>query len=93
VLILFLFFLEAFCDISHRLGGITPFGVFSDAFPGLKMRVTFACATANFLTHFLISIAVLENVPPDAELLFHTKHRSGRDRESNPGHLLGRQRH
>jgi hypothetical protein len=25
------FFLEAFCDISHRLGGITPFGVFSDA--------------------------------------------------------------
>jgi hypothetical protein len=31
------FFLEAFCDISHRLGGITPFGVFSDAFPGLKM--------------------------------------------------------
>jgi hypothetical protein len=29
-----LFFLEAFCDISHRLGGITPFGVFSDAFPG-----------------------------------------------------------
>jgi hypothetical protein len=42
------FFLEAFCDISHRLGGITPFGVFSDAFPGLKMWVTFACATANF---------------------------------------------
>jgi hypothetical protein len=35
------FFLEAFCDISHRLGGITPFGVFSDAFPGLKMWVTF----------------------------------------------------
>jgi hypothetical protein len=27
------------------------------------------------------------------EPLFHTKHRSGRDRESNPGHLLGRQRH
>jgi hypothetical protein len=26
----------------------------------------FACATANFLTHFKISIAVLENVPPDA---------------------------
>jgi hypothetical protein len=62
------FFLEAFCDISHRLGGITPLGVFSDAFPGLKMRVTFACATANFLTHFIISIAVLENVPPDAGL-------------------------
>jgi hypothetical protein len=62
------FFLEAFCDISHRLGGITPFGVFSDAFPGLKMWVTFACATANFLTHFIISIAVLENVPPDAGL-------------------------
>jgi hypothetical protein len=56
------FFLEAFCNISHRLGGITPFGVFSDAFPGLKMWVTFACATAKFLTHFIISIAVLENV-------------------------------
>jgi hypothetical protein len=63
------FFLEAFCDISHRLGGITPYGgVFSDAFPGLKMWVTFACATAKFLTHFIISIAVLENVPPDAGL-------------------------
>jgi hypothetical protein len=49
-------FHEAFCDISHRLGGITPFGVFSDAFPGLK------------ITHFKISIAVLENVPPDAWL-------------------------
>jgi hypothetical protein len=32
------------------------------------MWVTFACATANFLTHFIISIAVLENVPPDAGL-------------------------
>jgi hypothetical protein len=62
------FFLEAFCDISHILGGITPFGVFSDVFPGLKMWVTFACATANLLTHFIISIAVLENVPPDAGL-------------------------
>jgi hypothetical protein len=31
-----IFFLKAFCNISHRLGGITPFGVFSDAFPGLK---------------------------------------------------------
>jgi hypothetical protein len=45
------FFLEAFCNISHRLGGITPLGVFSDAFPGLKMWDTFACATAKFLTH------------------------------------------
>jgi hypothetical protein len=61
--------LEAFCDISHRLGGITPFSVFSDAFPGLKMWVTFTRATAKFLTHFIISIAVLEeNVAPDAEL-------------------------
>jgi hypothetical protein len=66
--ILYIFFLEAFCDISHRLGGITLFGVFSDAFPGLKMWVTFACANANFLTHFIISIRVLENVPPDAGL-------------------------
>jgi hypothetical protein len=78
------FFLEVFCDISHRLGGITPFGVFSDAFPSFKMWVTFACATANFLTHFIISIAVLENVPPDAGLqkkktLFHTKRKSSRD--------------
>jgi hypothetical protein len=30
------------------LAGITSFGVFSDAFPGLKMWDTFACATANF---------------------------------------------
>jgi hypothetical protein len=29
---------------------------------------TFACATAIFLTHFIISITVLENVPPDAGL-------------------------
>jgi hypothetical protein len=62
------FFLEAFCDISQRLGGITPFGVFSDDFPGLNMWVNFACATAIFLTHFIISIAVLENVPPDTGL-------------------------
>jgi hypothetical protein len=86
------FFLEAFCNISHRLCGITPFGVFSDAFPGLKMWVTFACATANFLTHFIISIAVLENVPLTQgyrkEPLFHTKRRYGRDRESNPGPCL-----
>jgi hypothetical protein len=61
------FFHEAFCDISPRLGGITPFGVFSD-FQGLKIWDTFACANANFLTHFIISIAVLENVPPDAGL-------------------------
>jgi hypothetical protein len=29
---------------------------------------TFACASANILTHFIISIAVLENVPPEAGL-------------------------
>jgi hypothetical protein len=29
---------------------------------------TFACASAIFLSHFIISIAVLENVPPDAGL-------------------------
>jgi hypothetical protein len=63
-----IFFLEVFCDISHRLGGITPFGVFSDSIPGLKMWVTFACATVNLLTQFIISIAVLENMPPDAGL-------------------------
>jgi hypothetical protein len=76
------FFLEAFCDISHGLGGITPFGVFSDAFPGLKLWVTFACATAIFLTHFIISIAVLEKVPPDAGF---QKRATGWDRESGPG--------
>jgi hypothetical protein len=59
---------DAFCDISHRLCRITPFGVFTKAFPGLKVWDTFACATANFLTYFIISIAVLENVPPDAGL-------------------------
>jgi hypothetical protein len=40
----------------------------SYADPGLKMRDTFACATANILAHFIISIAVLENVPPDVGL-------------------------
>jgi hypothetical protein len=29
---------------------------------------TFACATANFSTHYIISIAVLENVSPDTGL-------------------------
>jgi hypothetical protein len=62
------YFHKAFCDVSHRHGGITPFGVFSDAFTGLKMWNTFACATAIFLTHFIISIAVPENMPPDAGL-------------------------
>jgi hypothetical protein len=37
-------------------------------FPGLKMWDTFSCTTANVLTHFIISIAVLDNVPPDAGL-------------------------
>jgi hypothetical protein len=37
-------------------------------FPGLKMWDTFACTTAKKLTHFIISIAVLENVLPDAGL-------------------------
>jgi hypothetical protein len=40
----------------------------SYADPGLKMWDTFACATANILTHFIRSIAVLGNVPPDAGL-------------------------
>jgi hypothetical protein len=75
------FFHKALCDLLHRLGGITPFGVFSEAFPGLKMWDTFACATAIFLTFFVISIAVLKNVPLTQgyrkEPLFHTKRRSG----------------
>jgi hypothetical protein len=37
-------------------------------FPGLKLWDAFTCAKANFLTHFIISIAVLENVPPGAGL-------------------------
>jgi hypothetical protein len=40
----------------------------SYADPGLKMWDSFACVTAIFLTHFIISIAVLENVPPDGGL-------------------------
>jgi hypothetical protein len=39
----------------------------SYAEPGLKMWDTFACATA-ILTHFIILIAVIENMPPDAGL-------------------------
>jgi hypothetical protein len=54
-----LFFHEAFCNISYRLGGITHFGVFSDAFLGLMMWDTFACATAKKLNFFLFSIEVL----------------------------------
>jgi hypothetical protein len=52
-------------------------------------------ATANILTHFIISMAVLWNVPltrrrvTEKSHFFHTKPRSGRYRESNPGHLLG----
>jgi hypothetical protein len=38
----------------------------SYAYPSLKMWDTIACATAKKITHFIISIAVLENVPPDA---------------------------
>jgi hypothetical protein len=37
-------------------------------FPGLKMWDTFACTTAHFLTHFIISIALVENMLPEAEL-------------------------
>jgi hypothetical protein len=40
----------------------------SYADPSLKMRDTFACAIAKNVKHFIISIAVLENVPPDAGL-------------------------
>jgi hypothetical protein len=36
-------------------------------FPCLKMQ-EHLCASVIFLTHFIISIAVLENVPPDAGL-------------------------
>jgi hypothetical protein len=38
---------------------------FECGIPGLKMWDTFACAIAIFLTHFILSIAELENVPPD----------------------------
>jgi hypothetical protein len=33
-----------------------------------RCRNTCACATGNCLTHFIVSIAVLENVPSDAGL-------------------------
>jgi hypothetical protein len=54
-----------------------------------------------FLTHFIISIAVLENVPPDAGLqnraTFSTLNvglvgTGNWYHESNPGHLRGKQR-
>jgi hypothetical protein len=40
----------------------------NEVFPSLKMWYTFACATAKNLTHFIISIAVLENVSPGTGL-------------------------
>jgi hypothetical protein len=39
-------------------------------FLGLKMWDTFASAAAIFLTHFVISIVVLVNVPPNVGLAF-----------------------
>jgi hypothetical protein len=49
----------------------------------------------NFFIQLYSAIAVLATCPRmqgyRKETLFHTKHRSGGDRESNPGHLLGRQ--
>jgi hypothetical protein len=52
----------------------------------------------KYFNPFIISIAVLENGAPDAGLqkratFFNSKHRSGRDRESNPGNLREKQRH
>jgi hypothetical protein len=48
----------------------------------------------NFFIHLYSAIAVLAPCPRTQgyrkEPLFHTKRRSGRDRESNPGHLLAR---
>jgi hypothetical protein len=64
-----LFFFNA-CILRYYLSKpLTSLSCFLNAvFPGLQMWDTFACATANCLTHFIISIAVLENVPPDAGL-------------------------
>jgi hypothetical protein len=51
-------------------------------------------ASAIFFIQLYSAIAVLATCPRTQgyrkETLFHTKRRSGRDRESNPGHLLGR---
>jgi hypothetical protein len=41
---------------------------FECVLPDLKMWDTSACTTAIFLTYFIFSIVVLENVPPDAGL-------------------------
>jgi hypothetical protein len=53
-------------------------------------------ATAIFFIQLYSAIAVLAMCPRTQGYrkmpLFHTKRRSGRDWESNPGHLLGRQR-
>jgi uncharacterized membrane protein YagU involved in acid resistance len=75
-------------DLSKPLTSLSCF--LNAVFPGLKMWDTFACATAIFLTHFIISIAILENVAPDAGLqkraIFSTQNiglAPGRDRHSD----------
>jgi hypothetical protein len=50
--------------------------------------------TAHFLANYTVQLQCLQTCPRTQgyrkEPLFHTKRRSGRDRESNPGHLLAR---
>jgi hypothetical protein len=79
-LALHFFFHEAFCDISHRLGGITPFGVFYDAFlqdvGHLCLRY---CKNVNLFYNLNCRMCPLTQ-GYRIEPLFHTKRRSGRDR-------------
>jgi hypothetical protein len=58
------------CILQYYLSKqLTSFGCSLNAvFLGFKMCDTFACASNIFVTHFIILIAVLENVPPDAGL-------------------------
>jgi hypothetical protein len=64
------FSLTHVCILWYFLSkSLTSLSCFLNAvFPRLKMWDTFACATLNMLTHFLISIAVLENVSPYTDL-------------------------
>jgi hypothetical protein len=63
------FFLYRMYPLILSFETINKLKVFLNAvFPRLKMWDTFACASAKKLTLFIISIALLKNVPPDAGL-------------------------
>jgi hypothetical protein len=55
----FLFFHESFGDVLHRLGGITPLGVFSNAFPGNQMRLKHPKAHSVLVVWFIHPSSIL----------------------------------